>query len=259
MSSKKKKEQQSRRVIDKFSLKTWYTVHAPEMFGGDELAETPSAEVEYLIGRTLNTTMMDLTGDYKKMHVKLTFKIKNAKGDHCYTDFFGHEYTRDYLRSMIRRRRTRIDGIFNVITKDGAKLRLSIIALTPFRCKASHERGIRKAMLEVVNKRASRTPFDVFVKDLVSGRVATEVYKASKKIHPTQNVDVWKSRVINQPTMKLEPEAPKVVKTETPVVAEPETPKVVKTETQVVAEPETPKVEEKKEEAAPVEVKPTES
>lgn len=210
MSSKKtKKESQSRRVIDKFSLKTWYTVHAPELFGGDEIAETPSAEVEYLMGRTLNTTLMDLTGDYKKMHVKLTFKINKAKGDHCYTDFHGHEYTRDYLRSMIRRRRTRIDGIFNITTKDGARLRLSIIALTPFRCKASHERGIRKAMLEVVNKRASKTPFDMFVKDLVGGRVATEVYKASKKIHPTQNVDVWKSRVLNQPTIKLEPEAPK--------------------------------------------------
>ncbi len=240
MSSKKKKESQSRRVIDKFSLKTWYTVHAPEMFGGDELAETPSAEEEYLVGRNLSTTMMDLTGDYKKMHVKLTFKIRDSKGDHCYTDFHGHEYTRDYLRSMIRRRRTRIDGIFNVTTKDGARLRLSIIALTPFRCKASHERGIRKAMLEVVNKRAARTPFDVFVKDLVGGRIATEVYKASKKIHPTQNVDVWKSRVLNQPTMKLEPEKPKVVE-----------PKAV--------EAEEPKVEEKKEEAAPVEVKPTES
>ena len=235
MSSKKKKESQSRRVIDKFSLKTWYTVHAPELFGGGEIAETPSAETEYLVGRTLSTTMMDLTGDYKKMHVKLTFKIRGSKGDHCYTDFHGHEYTRDYLRSMIRRRRTRIDGIFNITTKDGARLRLSIIALTPFRCKASHERGIRKAMLEVVNKRAAKTPFDIFVKDLVGGRVATEIYKASKKIHPIQNVDVWKSRVLNQPTIKLEPEAPKVV------------------------EPVEPKADEKKEEAVPVEVKQTES
>jgi len=208
-SRRKKKESQSRRVVDKFSLKTWYTVHTPEIFGGDEFAETPSAEPEYVIGRTLNTTMMDLTGDYKKMHVKLTFKIDSVKGDHSYTQFNGHEYTRDYLRSMIRRRRTRIDGIFNVITKDGARLRLSVIALTPFRCKASHERGIRKAMMDVVNKRASKSPFDKFVKDLVSGKIATEVYKASKKIHPTQNVDVWKSRVINLPTIKLEPEAPK--------------------------------------------------
>ena len=91
-SRRKKKESQSRRVVDKFSLKTWYTVHTPEIFGGDEFAETPAAEPEYVIGRTLNTTMMDLTGDYKKMHVKLTFKIDSVKGDHSYTQFNGHEY-----------------------------------------------------------------------------------------------------------------------------------------------------------------------
>ncbi|MHA1221008.1 MAG: 30S ribosomal protein S3ae, partial [Candidatus Heimdallarchaeota archaeon] len=203
---RKRKEKESRRVIDKFSLKTWYKILTPEMFGGEEIAETPSAEPDYVIGRTLHTTLMELTGDYKKMHVKMKFKVHEVKGDNAITQFFGHEYTRDYLRSMIRRRRTRIDGIFNVVTKDGAKLRTSVIALTPFRCKTSHERGIRRVMEEVVSKRAEKMPFDLFVKDLVAGRIATEIYKKSKKIHPVQNVDVWKSRVIELPSIKLEEE-----------------------------------------------------
>jgi len=203
---RKKKEKESRRVIDKFSLKTWYTLHAPEIFGAEEIAETPSAEPEYVIGRTLETTIMDLTGDYKKMHVKLTFKVDSIKGDHAYTQFHGHEYTRDYLRSMIRRRRTRIDGIFNCVTKDGAKIRTSIIALTPFRCKTSHEKAIRRIMEETVIKRAAKIPFDKLVNEIVSGRLATEIYKKSKKIHPIQNVDVWKSRVVNLPTIILEEE-----------------------------------------------------
>lgn len=217
---KRKKESQSRRVIDKFSLKTWYTIHAPEIFGGEEMAETPSAEAEYLKNRTLETTMMDLTGEYKKMHVKLTFKIDKTKGDHAYTQFSGHEYTRDYLRSMIRRRRTRIDGIINVMTKDGARLRTSVIALTPFRCKSSHEKGIRKIMIDVVTKKASKLSFEKFVKDLVSGKLATEIYKQAKKIHPVQNVDIWKSRVINLPTMILEEEPKPAPETETKPPAE---------------------------------------
>ena len=212
MSSKqrgrKRKQTESRRVVDKFSLKKWYTIHAPEIFGGDEIAETPSAESDYVIGRTLNTTMMDLIGDYKKMHVKLTFKVDKIKGDHATTQFFGHEYTRDYLRSMIRRRRTRIDGIFNVLTKDGAKIRLSVIALTPFRCKTSHKKGIRKVMDDVVTKKANKTPYDKIIKDVVSGKLATEIYKKAKKIHPIQNVDIWKSRVINLPTITLTEEEP---------------------------------------------------
>ncbi|MFW9923396.1 MAG: 30S ribosomal protein S3ae [Candidatus Thorarchaeota archaeon] len=202
-SAKKKKEAQSRRVVDKFSLKTWYTVHAPRIFGEDEVAETPAADPEYVKGRAITTSMMDLTGDYKKMHVKLTFRVNDVKGDHAYTRFDGHEYTRDYLRSMVRRRRTRVDGIFNVITKDGAKVRVSVIALTPFRCKASHEHGIREAMFDVVSKRAQKMSFEKYVKDLIGGKLATEIYKRVKKIHPVQNVDIWKSKVANQPTIIL--------------------------------------------------------
>ena len=223
---RKRKEKESRRVVDKFTLKTWYKIIAPEMFGGEQIAETPSADPEYVVGRTLNTTLMELTGDYKKMHVKITFKVQTVKGDNAITDFNGHEYTRDYLRSMIRRRRTRIDGIFNVTTKDGARLRCSVIALTPFRCKSSHERGIRQVMQDVIIKRTAKMAFDKHVMDLVTGKMATEIYKRAKKVHPIQNVDVWKSRVLNLPTIKLEDEPPKPAPVkETPKEAPKEAPK----------------------------------
>jgi len=205
---RKRKGQDSRRVIDKFSLKTWYKIIAPESFGGEQIAETPASDPEYVIGRTLQTTMMDLMNDYKKMHVKITFKVYEVKGDTALTHFHGHEYTRDYLRSMIRRRRTRIDGIFNITSKDGARLRASVIALTPFRCKSSHEKGIRQVMKTVITKRAEKLPFDKLIRDIVSGKMATEIYKKAKKIHPIQNVDVWKTRVLNLPTIKLEEEKP---------------------------------------------------
>ncbi|MBN1330847.1 MAG: 30S ribosomal protein S3ae [Candidatus Heimdallarchaeota archaeon] len=208
---KKRKEKDSRRVVDKFSLKSWYKIISPEMFGAEEIAETPAADSDYVIGRTLETTLMELVGDYKKMHVKLTFKVNEVKGENAYTQFNGHEYTRDYLRSMIRRRRTRIDGIFNSTTKDGAKVRVSVIALTPFRCKASHERTIRAIMEDTIVKRAEKMPFDKFIADLVAGKIATEIYKKAKKIHPIQNVDIWKSRVVNLPTIKLPDEPQKTV------------------------------------------------
>jgi len=140
---------------------------------------------------------------------------------------------------MIRRRRTRIDGIFNINTLDGAKLRTSIIALTPFRCKTSHEKTIRKIMEDTVIKRAAKIPFTKLVNEIVSGRLATEIYKKSKKIHPIQNVDIWKSRVVNLPTIVLEEEVK-------PAAPKPEEPK---TETPKAEEPKPEKEEAKPEEA----------
>ncbi|MEA2070095.1 MAG: 30S ribosomal protein S3ae, partial [Asgard group archaeon] len=193
-----------KRVVDKFSLKSWYVIHTPEMFGTKPITETPAADPEMVVGRTITQSVMDVTGDYKKIHVKLTFKVNDVKGENAYTKFKGHEYTRDYIRSMIRRRRTRIDGIFNIITKDKAKIRISIIALTPFRCKASHEKGIRKIMQDLSKKRAKRQTYEKFVNDLISGRLATAIYKKARKVHPIQNVDVWKSLVVNYPKITAE-------------------------------------------------------
>lgn len=218
----RRKKDRDKKVIDKFNQKIWYTVHTPEMFGGDAIAETPSADPDQVIDRTLTTSLMDLTGDYKKIHVKLTFKINKVRGSKAYTYFYGHEYTRDFVRSMIRRRRTRIDGIFNVETKDGAKIRVSVIALTPFRCKTSHSKGIRNVMYEVVSKKAARLKYEDFVKELVIGKTATEIYKKARKVHPIQNVDVWKSRVVNLPTKEITEEEEEEAETEEEIEAEEE-------------------------------------
>jgi small subunit ribosomal protein S3Ae len=61
-------------------------------------------------------------------------------------------------------------------------------------------------MQDVITKRTEKMPFEKHVMDLVTGKMATEIYKRAKKVHPIQNVDVWKSRVLNLPTIKLEDE-----------------------------------------------------
>jgi ribosomal protein S3AE len=59
-------------------------------------------------------------------------------------------------------------------------------------------------MEKIIIKRASRYVFSKFVRYLISGKLATEIYKKAKKVHPVQTVDVWKSRVLNLPTISEE-------------------------------------------------------
>ena len=68
------------------------------------------------------------------------------------------------------------------------------------------------------------------VKDIVMGKMATEIYKRAKKIHPIQNVDVWKTRVLNLPTIKLEDEQPPKPPAEKPEKEEKKTEEPVKAE-----------------------------
>jgi len=57
-------------VKDKWKMKKWYEVLAPEEFGGVSLGSIPADDPDKLIGRVIETTMYDLTGDITQVHSK---------------------------------------------------------------------------------------------------------------------------------------------------------------------------------------------
>ncbi|MGC9121590.1 MAG: 30S ribosomal protein S3ae, partial [Thermogladius sp.] len=68
-------------IKDKWKLKKWFNIVAPQSFGGVVLATTPSDDPMKLIGRTVETTLYDLTGDISQVHVKLYFQVVDVQGD----------------------------------------------------------------------------------------------------------------------------------------------------------------------------------
>jgi len=128
-----------RRIRDKWRSKAWYTVVAPPYFGNVELGSVPADEPEKLIGRVIDSTLYDVTNDFAHQYLKMYFQIVEVDGKTAKTIFKGHEYSRDYLRSLVRRRTTKVDGVFNVTTKDGYKLRVAVAAFTLSRIRTSQE------------------------------------------------------------------------------------------------------------------------
>ena len=129
----------TKKVRDKWRSKAWYTVVAPPYFGNVELGAIPADETEKLIGRVIEATLYDITGDFAHQYMKIYFQITSVEGKTARTMFKGHEYSRDYLRSLVRRRTTKVDGIFNVSTKDGYRLRVAVCAFTLSRIKTTQE------------------------------------------------------------------------------------------------------------------------
>ncbi len=188
-----------RRVRDKWRSKVWYTVVSPPYFGGVELATIPADDPSKLIGRVIESTLYDLTSDFAHQYMKIYFKVIDVDGKKVSTIFKGHEYSRDYLRSLVRRRTTRVDGIFNVTTKDGYQLRVSACAFTLTRIKTSQERAIRAIMKKIIEEKASSLNFDQFVQEMVLGKIASDIYNEAKKIVPLRHVGIRKSKLIFQP------------------------------------------------------------
>ena len=187
------------RIKDKWRDKKWYTVMSPPYFGGVELGAIPADDPSKLIGRIVGGTLYDITNDFAHQYLKLYFRVEEVEGKTARTVFKGHEYSRDYLRSLVRRRTTRVDGIFNVTTKDNYGLTLAVSVFTLSRIKTSQEQVIRSIMSKIVKEKASTLTFDQFVQELVLGKVASDIYNDSKKISPLRHVGVRKSKLTLQP------------------------------------------------------------
>lgn len=198
MSSKK-------RVRDKWRDKDWYTIVAPPYFGGTELGSVPTDDPSRLVGRVVDATLYDLTNDFAHQYLKMSFQVFEVEGKTARTIFKGHEYSRDYLRSLVRRKTTRIDTIQNVTTKDGFQLRLAVCAFTLTRIRTTQEHAIRALMMKIVEEKAKNLTFDQFVQEVVLGKVASDVYNEAKRVAPMRHAGIRKSKLVSQPGQVVEP------------------------------------------------------
>ncbi|WFO76040.1 30S ribosomal protein S3ae [Desulfurococcaceae archaeon MEX13E-LK6-19] len=196
-----------RRVVvkDKWKLKKWYQVIAPKVFGEVVLGTTPADDPLKLIGRVMEVTLYDITGDLTQVHIHLFFQIIDVQGDKAITRFKGHELSRDYMKSLIRRKSSKIQGIFDVETKDGYKLRITAVTLTSYRCKTSQKKAIRKIMRDIIVNESKQMTLDELIQAMIFGRFAQEIAEAARKIYPIRKVEIYKSKLLAIPT----PEGPK--------------------------------------------------
>lgn len=187
-----------RKKVDAWKTKTVYEVFAPGMFGEAKIGETLAGEASSLVGRVVETTARDLTNDFSKQHIKLRFQIIDVKGDKAYTKFKGHSLSRDYMRSQIRRKTTRVEKVTDVETKDGQKLRVKTIALAVGRAQTAQEKLIRKIMSDRVAKAAKKLSLDQLVQEVVLGKISSDMYKTASKIYPLKRVEVRKIKVLEK-------------------------------------------------------------
>jgi len=175
------------------------TVYSPPYFGGREIGQTFASGTAEILGRVVETSLYAITDDFSKQYLLMRFKVTNVTDSSAETMFYGHEYGREYLRSLVRRGSTRIDGVFKVTTKDGYGLRVTIAAFTVGRTRSVKKKAIRKIMFDVTQRAAARLTMDQFAQELVLGKTASEIYNEARKIALIRHVGSTKSKVVSLP------------------------------------------------------------
>jgi small subunit ribosomal protein S3Ae len=189
----------AKKVRDKWRMKEWYDVYSPPYFGERIVAGIPCETPAAVLGRVVETTLYDITDDFAHQSIKLYFLVVNTRDHRAETILKSHEYATDYLRSLVRRGSTRMDGIFNATTRDQFTTRISIVAFTRDRIKASQEHGVRQIMRQVVDEKAAALTYEQLSQEIVLGKLGSDVYNLAKKIAPLRHVGVRKSKVVAIP------------------------------------------------------------
>jgi small subunit ribosomal protein S3Ae len=226
----------ARKIKDRWKAKNWYNIQAPASFDSVTIADTLADSPDSLIDRVTGISLQDLTNDFRKSHITLYFRINKVEESNAFTQFAGHTLTSDYLRRMIRRRKSKIDGVYDVTTRDGAVLRVKPFATTDKRVQNSQKKVVREAMKKTIEDQAKTSTLSEFVKQVLDGKTGSDIYKNCKKLYPVKRVEIHKTEVISPPTRMIEDKKPKPKKEE-------------KEEKEEVKEPETkeekPETEEK--------------
>ena len=189
----------SKAVKDKWRRKEWYDIILPRYFGETKVGETPAEEEKLLNGRVFETTLAQITGDFSQEYIKMYFQVTGTEDHKATTVFKGHEYLRDYLRSLVRRRSTKVDGIYRITTTDGYKVKVIVTALTQIRIKSSQEHEIRALMTGIIEEKAKTLTFDQLAHEMVLGKLASDIYSQAKNVTALRHVGVRKSELISEP------------------------------------------------------------
>ncbi len=190
---------QIRKKAEGWKAKKWYNVTTPEIFGNTSIGSTPADDASKLIGRVMDTTLGELTNDLGKQNVKMHFKVTDVTDASANTKFIGHELTRDYLRSLVKRRTSLVESNIAVKTKDGYKVHLKPMSFTIKRASSSQIDTIRDLMNNIIRQHSDDLEFEPFIHEVVLGKLASEIYKQAKTVYPLRRVEIGKTKILAEP------------------------------------------------------------
>jgi len=185
------------RVKDKWREKRWVTVTAPDSFNNVPIAYIPITDDENAVGRVLEVTLYDiLKGDPSQHQYKIYFQINKVDGEKATTIFKRYEYSKEFLRSLVRRGSSKINFVIDIKTKDGYVFRIKVIALTHRQLNTSRKHALRLITRDVINKTIPEMTIEQFVQATCYSKINSDIMAAFKKVIRVRHVGLEKVKLI---------------------------------------------------------------
>jgi small subunit ribosomal protein S3Ae len=196
------------RIRDKWRDKQWIIVNSPAAFGAEPLNHIPITDADQATGRVIENTMYDIMKQDPSQHqIKVFVQINKINDGVASTIFKGHEYAKEYLRSLVRRGSSMISYTHDYTTMDGHTFRVAAVVFSQRRVNTSRKHEIRLIAHKILSDRIPKMTVDQFAQETTMGKLASEIMTDAKKITAIRHLGIKKTKLISTPESRAVEEA----------------------------------------------------
>jgi small subunit ribosomal protein S3Ae len=202
------------RVRDKWRDKQWVIVNKPSGFEPQmPINFIPVTDPTQIKGRTIENTLHDMMKgnpdqSMDQHQIKIFIQIDNMTDGAATTIFKGHEYAKEFLRSLIRRGSSMVTFIHDYTTLDGHTFRVAMITFTQRRVNSSKKHEIRLIAQKILAERIPQMTIDQFIQEITwskgedipretNSKLGANILNEIKKITAIRHVGIKKTKLIS--------------------------------------------------------------
>lgn len=222
-----KKGKRERRKTDTWREKTWYDIYAPKSFKNQYIGKIVGKNPDFILNRTIETLLYDFTGDFHDITTVLRFRVLKVEGNSCETYLVGHQLTKDFIRSLIRKGVSKVQMINNYKTVDNYIYRITSACTTIKKARSSQIVTIRRIIDDILNSFARDLKHEKFIRGMIYGEFSHQMKRVAKTIYPLFEAVIIKSKLISSPSLEDQEAPPKEEDFE---IVEPEIRRTVKSQ-----------------------------
>jgi small subunit ribosomal protein S3Ae len=212
------------RVRDKWRDKQWVIVNKPSGFEPQmPINFIPVTDPTQIKGRTIENTLHDMMKGNPEQsmdqhQIKIFIQIDKISDGAATTIFKGHEYAKEFLRSLIRRGSSMVTFTHDYTTVDGHTFRVAMIAFTQRRVNSSKKHEIRLIAQNILSERIPQMTVDQFIQEITwskgedipretNSKLGANILNETKKITAIRHVGIKKTKLISTAASRAVSEA----------------------------------------------------
>ncbi|MFH1915777.1 MAG: hypothetical protein ABIJ21_00795 [Nanoarchaeota archaeon] len=187
-----------KKIVQKKKKKKWIPLIAGEPFSGKQIGECPVYETPQLLGRMVTVNYMTLTGDMKKQHINLSFKVTDIKEGQAHAEITRYVIIPSSLRRFVRKGRNKIDDSFVVKTKDDKYVRIKPLLVTNSRTDKSVTTNLRVTTKKILQNVLSTYSFSQLVEEIITYKLQKYLRDILHKTYPLKTCEIRNFRLLDK-------------------------------------------------------------